>query len=153
MHMDHIATYRDRNHISYKKHGQAYPTPHFRDSTPSWSVRGATREALDALPQRPLLTELLSRVGRLSAEVGHALDASLQRWAEQSRRLQLPKGEALALHLAPLKETVKGLEELRDTVEKLREIWQVSSEVLDPRLPCSFHSIFDLVSPGFALFP
>lgn len=69
-------------------------------------------------------------------QVGHALDASLQSWADQSRRLALPKGEALALHLAPL-ETVPGLEELRETVEKLREIWQVKGEVLDP---CRFTS-------------
>eukprot|EP00438_Fugacium_kawagutii_P010024 Skav212656 [mRNA] locus=scaffold1227:169037:170371:+ [translate_table: standard] len=47
-----------------------FPTPHFRDSTPGWSVRGSTRAALDSLAQRDQLVAKLQSFGRGSTAPG-----------------------------------------------------------------------------------
>eukprot|EP00434_Breviolum_minutum_P005393 symbB.v1.2.004756.t1/scaffold242.1/size254583/3 len=107
----------------------AFPTPHFRDSTPDWSVRGSTRAALDSLAihSRDELVENLQIFGRLSAEVGHELDNKIQLWSERHvHPLQLPRGAiGIAMELAALsnEQAKERLEEVNVAIEKIRDVW------------------------------
>ena len=108
---------------------EEFPTPHFRDSTPGWSVRGSTRAALDSLDSamRKELVEALQGFGSLSREVGEELDKAIQMWASScTYQLQLPRGATgVALDLKALLGLQVGhrLIEVKDLISRIREIW------------------------------
>jgi len=116
----------------------AFPTPFLRDSTPSWSVRGATRALLDGLgaERRLRVVEGLSRFGRLAAEVGAELDAAVAAWAAAgARTLELPKAAVgLALDIDALFSLQVGarLAEVAETVEAIRVDWNPAAAEVQP---------------------
>eukprot|EP00435_Cladocopium_sp_Y103_P072457 s42_g40.t1 len=85
---------------------EEFPTPHFRDSTPGWSVRGSTR---------------------LSAEVGKELDSAIELWTERSvHPLQIAKGaQILALNLSELLQLrlAERVAEVEQVIEEIRNVW------------------------------
>ncbi|CAJ1388200.1 unnamed protein product [Effrenium voratum] len=123
-----------RRKVDFTRLLEAYPTPHFRDSTPAWSVRGATRRALDGL--RPAegaeLSELLGSCGRLSKEVGQEVDSSIALWAQHHvGNLQLPKGATgVAIRLRELFQLQVGarLAEVKRLISRIRELWNPLAE-------------------------
>eukprot|EP00435_Cladocopium_sp_Y103_P072617 s42_g40.t2 len=109
---------------------EEFPTPHFRDSTPGWSVRGSTRAALDSIPDGTSHEQLivnLQRFGRLSAEVGKELDSAIELWTERSvHPLQIAKGaQILALNLSELLQLrlAERVAEVEQVIEEIRNVW------------------------------
>jgi len=106
-----------------------FPTPYLRDSTPAWSVRGATRRVLDGLCSKvrgPLLVNL-DCFGRLAAEVGAELGDAITGWvAAHVTTLELPRGPTVVvLSLDELLRLSVGrrLAEVIVVVEEIREVW------------------------------
>ena len=107
----------------------AFPTPFFRDSTPLWSVRGATRAAMDALQPdvREFLVLKLQSFGHLSLEVGNSLDHAVSSWAlDHVHLLLLPRNAtAIALNLDALfdLDIEQGLKEVMSVISDIRQVW------------------------------
>ena len=108
---------------------QEFPTPFFRDSTPPWSVRGATRSALDSLQPdvREILVSRLQSFGELSLEVGSMLDRAVDSWTQDHVCvLSLPRGaRGIALNLDALfsLEVGHGLAEVESLISEIRQLW------------------------------
>ena len=127
---------------------EEFPTPHLRDSTPGWSVRGSTRAALDSLPSetRGRLVFALKDFGSLSREVGQELDMAIELWAQScTHQLQLPRGATgIALDLKALWALRVGerLAEVKELIATIREIWNplVTSNALSV-IPENFSDI------------
>ena len=106
-----------------------FPTPFFRDSTPPWSVRGATRAALDALgPEvRGSFVLALQNFGRLSLEVGSRLDQAVGSWVEDSvQAMLLPRGASgVVLNLDALfaQDVGSRLAEVESVIADIRQVW------------------------------
>lgn len=64
-----------------------FPVPYLKDSTPSWSLRGATRRLLD---QKPELQPLVAQASRKARDVGAMLDLRLASWAAAGLELNEP---------------------------------------------------------------
>ncbi|OLQ10545.1 Unconventional myosin-X [Symbiodinium microadriaticum] len=108
---------------------QAFPTPFFRDSTPLWSVRGATRAALDSLQPdvRDFLVLRLQSFAQVSLEVGNLLDQAVDTWAEgHVQVLQLPRracGLALDLDALFSLEVGNRLADVESILSEITQLW------------------------------
>ena len=107
----------------------AFPTPFFRDSTPLWSVRGATRAALDSLQPdvRDFLVLRLKSFAEVSLEVGNLLDQAVDTWAEgHVQVLQLPRracGLALDLDALFSLEVGNRLADVESLLSEIKQLW------------------------------
>lgn len=114
---------------------QQFPVPFFRDSTPDWSVRGATRAVVDGFPcqTRSELLQLLDQFGKLSAQVGGQLDEAVALWLSTDvQLLSLPKGaSAVLLNLENLFSLDVGrkINEIAGLIARLRDIWNPAVKI------------------------